>query len=57
MIDNGGRRSRGDRRTFSYGVHLPERRTGKDRRDGFERRSKYFDQRDEIDLKNGYVSD
>jgi len=31
-MDNGGRRSGGDRRSFSYTVYLPERRSDKDRR-------------------------
>ena len=38
MIDNGGRRSGGDRRNYSYSIHLPERRTNRDRRDGIDRR-------------------
>ena len=38
MIDNGGRRSGGDRRNYSYSIHLPERRETKDRRDGDDRR-------------------
>ena len=29
--DNGGRRSGGDRRTYSYTLHVPERRNGTDR--------------------------
>ena len=32
LPDNGGRRSGGDRRHFSYAVHIPERRVVKDRR-------------------------
>jgi hypothetical protein len=39
MIDNGGRRTGGDRRCFSYSLHLPERRTGEDRRSGQDRRN------------------
>jgi hypothetical protein len=31
--DNGGRRSGVERRKFSYTLHLPERRTGGDRRE------------------------
>ncbi len=31
-MDNGGRRSGIDRRSYSYAVYLPERRSGKDRR-------------------------
>ena len=38
LFDNGGRRSGGDRRSYSYSVHLPERRSGKDRRSGEDRR-------------------
>jgi hypothetical protein len=36
--DNGGRRSGGDRRTYSYTLHVPERRCGTDRREGKDRR-------------------
>jgi hypothetical protein len=38
--DKGGRRSGIDRRQFSYNDHIPERRSGKDRRSGFDRRLK-----------------
>ena len=37
-LDNGGRRSGGDRRNYSYTLHIPERRKGKDRRSGYDRR-------------------
>ena len=40
LPDNGGRRSGIERRQFSYDVHIPERRSGKDRRKGFDRRLK-----------------
>ena len=36
--DNGGRRSGGDRRTYSYTLHVPERRISADRRNGKDRR-------------------
>ena len=36
--DNGGRRLGGDRRRFSYAIHIPERRPGSDRRSGLDRR-------------------
>ncbi|MBT8331052.1 MAG: hypothetical protein KJP06_01870 [Deltaproteobacteria bacterium] len=36
--DNGGRRSGGDRRTYSYTMHFPERRSGEDRRKKEDRR-------------------
>lgn len=39
LEDNGGRRSRLDRRQFSYNAHVPERRCGQDRRSGKDRRS------------------
>jgi hypothetical protein len=38
LIDNGGRRSGGDRRNYSYTLHIPERRSGQDRRSGEDRR-------------------
>ena len=38
--DNGGRRSGIERRQFSYDKHIPERRSGRDRRSGFDRRLK-----------------
>jgi len=37
-LDNGGRRSGGDRRNYSYTLHIPERRSGQDRRNGIDRR-------------------
>jgi hypothetical protein len=37
-VDNGGRRSGGDRRNYSYTLHIPERRSGKERRSGDDRR-------------------
>lgn len=38
-IDNGSKRSGGDRRVFSYAVHIPERRSGTDRRCGYNLKS------------------
>jgi len=38
LPDNGGRRSGVDRREFSYTSHIPERRSGKERRSGNDRR-------------------
>jgi len=40
LHDNGGRRSGIDRHQFSYNSHIPERRSGKDRRSGLDRRLK-----------------
>jgi hypothetical protein len=37
-MDNGGRRSGGERRNYSYSLHIPERRKGKDRRESDDRR-------------------
>ena len=37
-LDNEGRRSGRDRRDFSYTLHIPERRKGRDRRSGDDRR-------------------
>ena len=38
LRDNGGRRSGSDRRQFSYTGHIPERRSGHNRRSGMDRR-------------------
>ena len=38
LADNGGRRKSRDRRTFCYTMHIPERRSGTDRRAGEDRR-------------------
>ncbi len=40
LHDNGGRRSGIERREFLYNGHIPERRSGKDRRSGLDRRLK-----------------
>ena len=39
MADNGGTRLGIDRRKFKYSAYIPERRSGRDRRKGFDRRS------------------
>ena len=39
MIDNGGTRLGVDRRKFEYTTYIPEKRSGRDRRKGFDRRS------------------
>jgi hypothetical protein len=38
LHDIGGRRLEIDRRQFSYSIHVPERRSGKERRSGFDKR-------------------
>ena len=40
FVDNGGRPGV-DRRQYSYTTHVPERRSGKDRRNCKDRRSEY----------------
>ena len=44
LFDNGGRRSKTDRRRFSYAAHIPERRSNIDRRKGSDRRSQQREQ-------------
>jgi hypothetical protein len=39
MTDRGGIRSGTDRRKFQYTAYIPEKRSGRDRRKGFDRRS------------------
>ena len=39
MADNGGTRLGIDRRKFQYTAYIPEKRSGRDRRKGFDRRS------------------
>ncbi len=39
MADNGQTHSGTDRRKFEYIAYVPEKRSGKDRRKGFDRRS------------------
>jgi hypothetical protein len=41
LRDNGGRRSGVDRRQYSYTLHIPERRSGLERRSGKDRRKKH----------------
>ena len=38
LLDNSGRRMGIERRQFSYTAHIPERRSGKERRTGLDRR-------------------
>jgi hypothetical protein len=38
LLDNGGRRTGIERRRFSYAEHIPERRSGEDRRVSEDRR-------------------
>jgi DNA-binding XRE family transcriptional regulator len=38
--ENGGRRLSFDRRQFKYSIHIPECRSGKERRNGLDRRLK-----------------
>lgn len=43
LLDNDDRRLGTDRRRFSYAVHIPERRSGIDRRKGLNRRGSQRD--------------
>lgn len=52
LADSGGRRSRTDRRQFSYDSHIPERRCGQDRRCVKDRRSG-LDRRSGFDRRRG----
>jgi hypothetical protein len=40
MTDNGGTRLGTDRRNYHYSAYVPEKRSGRDRRKGFDRRSR-----------------
>jgi len=40
LRNNGDKRSDIDRRKISFDVHIPERRSGKERRSGFDRKLK-----------------
>jgi hypothetical protein len=40
LRNNGDKRSGIDRRKFSFHFHIPERRSGTERRNGFDRRQK-----------------
>jgi len=42
FYDNCGRRIGGERRAFSYTIHIPERRSGSDRRCGSDRRAERY---------------
>ena len=46
MVDNGGTRLGIDRRIFEYSAYIPERRSGRDRRKGFDRRNSIVLRRD-----------
>jgi hypothetical protein len=52
LRDNGGRRTKIERRRFSYAEHIPERRSGEDRRACEERRCRE-ERRDEKDRRSG----
>ena len=41
-LDNGDRRLGGDRRQFTYYIHIPERRSGMGRRSGIDRSNAPF---------------
>jgi len=51
FYDNGGQRLWGDRRAFSYAVHIPERRSGTDRRDGNDQRAARYKKESEVEFR------
>ena len=53
MTDNGGRRTGIERRQFSYALHIPERRSGLDRRKSDDRRSARYSIREQNDRRTG----
>ncbi len=54
LPDNGGRRSGIERRRFQYTSHIPERRSGYDRRNGIDRRT--MERRHGADRRAGLAS-
>jgi hypothetical protein len=48
ISNNGGRRKKIERRQFSYTVHIPERRSGVDRRSPEDRRRSSRNEEDEL---------
>jgi len=54
LPDNGGRRSGGDRRAFSYAIHIPEMRSAQDRRSFFDRR---YDKKVKLKKENFDMTD
>ena len=52
MSDNGGRRSGIERRRFAYSEHVPERRSGEERRTGLDRRGGK-ERRSSLDRRGG----
>ncbi|MCP4672501.1 MAG: hypothetical protein GY857_14495 [Desulfobacula sp.] len=53
LHDNGGRRFAIDRRQMTYDVYIPERRFGKDRRKGSDRRETGFQARKDAKERRG----
>ncbi len=51
VSDNGGRRFNGERRKASGPAHLPERRSGEDRRNGFDRRRNRYKNTGDVDRR------
>jgi hypothetical protein len=51
LLDNSGRRSGTDRRKFSYSAHIPELRSGEDRRKDLDRRRQRREQTKHINDK------
>lgn len=51
ITDNGGRRTGIERRQFSYALHIPEKRSGVDRRKSDDRRSTRYSIREQNDRR------
>ena len=52
ILDNVGRRSGIERREFLYTNYFPERRSGKDRRNGVNRRKERYTHREGIERRS-----
>ena len=52
ILDNGGRRSGIERRKFLYTNYFPERRSGKDKRNGVDRRKERYAHRKGIERRS-----
>ena len=51
LYDNSDRRTEGDRRAFSYAVHIPERRYATDRRGGYDKRSDRYKKESDTEFR------
>ena len=56
FYDNGGRRSGIERRRFLFSFHIPERRSGMDRRFGSDRRNERYSKRGDMERRENIKS-